>query len=273
MRPTGQRQDDSLDAPFPAHTASEAGWLRAARGVLRFAIDWLPLFVVLFLYDSIHNRLGRFIPAAHTMPQIRVDELLFGGSVPSVYWQRIAYDPAHPGWWDYTALAIYTSHFFVPIVVGLWLWFRSRPHYLRYMQAIVGLTTLGYITYVVFPAVPPWLASQRGLLAPTHRLVRELWDHLGLHGLAAEFSGSNVLANDVAAIPSLHAAYPLLIAMFFWTGSGLVRRGALALYAAAMALTLLYAAEHYALDIAIGWLYAIATMVVMRRFDRARAGR
>jgi hypothetical protein len=269
MPPTEQRQDDSPEAAFPVGETARAHWLGTLRGTLRFAIDWLPLFVVLFLYDSIHNRLGRFIPPAHTLPQIRVDEVLFGGSVPSVSWQQLAYDPAHPGWWDYTALAVYTSHFFVPILVGLWLWARSRPRYLRYMQGVVGLTTLGYITYVLFPAVPPWLASQRDALAPTHRIVRELWDHLGRHGIAAQFSGSSLYANDVAAIPSLHAAYPLLTAMFFWPESRALARIGLALYAAAMAVTLLYAAEHYALDIALGWLYAIATMVALRFLERA----
>ena len=48
------------------------------------------------------------------------------------------------------------------------------------------------------------------------RLVRELWDYLGYHNIAGLFSGMNIYANDVAAIPSLHAAYPVMIAMFFW---------------------------------------------------------
>ena len=270
MRPTEQRRDVSLGTTGPPQgVGGRTEWLRAA---WRFFIDWLPLVVVLFLYDSIHNRLGRYLPPAHTLPQIRVDEMLFGGSVPAVFLQRIAYSASHPGWWDCAALAVYTSHFFFPILVGLWLWVRSRPRYLLYVKSVVGLTTLGYLTYIVFPAVPPWLASQRGALAPTHRLVRELWEHLGFHGIAAQFSGSSLYANDVAAIPSLHAAYPLLIAMFFWPDSSPIRRVALALYAAAMALVLVYAAEHYVLDIGLGWLYAIATLEAIRRFDRAPRG-
>src|SRR5207249_5245903 len=111
-----------------------------------------------------------------TVPQIRLDEALLGGIVPTVRLQRAFYSPGHPSWWDYGALAVYTSHFFVPAMVGLSLWARSRPRYLRYMWAFVGMTTVGYLTYALFPAVPPWLASQRGALAPTHRLVRELWE-------------------------------------------------------------------------------------------------
>jgi len=273
MRRTEQGPDETLGATgLPVGVGAPAGWPRIVRGAGRFLIDWFPLLVVLFLYDSIHNRLARFLPPAHTLPQIRADEMLFGGNVPAVQLQRIGYSQTHPGWWDYAALAVYTSHFFVPILVGLWLWVRSRPRYLQYMRGVVGLTTIGYLTYILFPAVPPWLASQRGALAPTHRLVRELWEHLGFHGIAVQFSGSTLYANDVAAIPSLHAAYPLLIAVFFWRDGGPVRRVALALYAAVMALVLVYAAEHYVLDIGLGWLYAIVTVAAIARFDRAPRG-
>lgn len=243
--------------------------LRTLGGVGRFLVDWFPVFVVLFVYDSIHNRLGRFLPPAHTLPQIRVDEVLFGGTAPTIRMQRAFYSQAHPRWWDYASLAIYTSHFIVPALVGLWLWVRSRSRYLRYMAGFVGMTTLGYVTYVVFPAVPPWLASQRGALAPTHRIVRELWEHLGQRGIADLFSGTTLYANDVAAIPSLHAAYPTLIALFFWQGSRPGARAALALYAVVMALVLVYSAEHYVLDILLGWLFAFATAIAIRRLEPA----
>jgi hypothetical protein len=235
-------------------------------GVRTFALDWLPVFIVLFVYDVIHNRLGAFLPGAHTLPQIHADEALFGTPIPTVRLQRAWYSVAHPHWWDFTALAVYTSHFFVPVLIALWLWIQSRRRYLRFMTWFVGMTTLGYITYVLFPAVPPWLASQHGDLAPTHRLVRELWDHLGRHGLAGAFSGTNVYANDIAAIPSLHAAYPLMIAVFFWERRRVAARAMLVLYVGAMALTLVYTAEHYVVDILLGWLYAMGTAWAMRRF-------
>ena len=238
--------------------------LRVLRGTGRFLLDWSPVFAVLFLYDAIHNRLGRFLPPAHTLPQIRLDEALCGGTVPTIRLQRAFYSPGHPHGWDYAALAVYTSHFFVPALIALGLWVRSRPSYLRYMKGFVGMTTAGYLTYMAFPAVPPWLASQRGALAPTHRLVREVWDHLGQHGLAGMFSGATVYANDVAAIPSLHAAYPVLIAAFFWKDSRPLARAGLALYAVAMAVALVYSAEHYLLDIALGWLCAFATAFAIR---------
>lgn len=266
MTRTGPRPGESAAG---RKAGARAGLLRALRTAGRFVVDWSPVFAVLFLYDAIHNRLGRFLPPAHVLPQLRMDEALGGGTALTVRMQRAFYSEAHPHWWDWAALAVYTSHFFVPALIALWLWVRSRPRYLRYLTGFVGMTTLGYLTYIAFPAVPPWLASQRGMLAPTHRLVRELWDRLGNHGIADMFSGTTVYANDVAAIPSLHAAYPVLIAIFFWKSSRPVVRAGLALYAVVMALVLVYSAEHYVPDIALGWLYAFATGFAIRRLERA----
>ena len=98
--------------------------------------------------------------------------------------------------------------------------------------------------------------------------MRELWEHLGHQGIAGLFSGTSLYANDVAAIPSLHAAYPMLIALFFWQGSGPRARAILALYAVVMALVLVYSAEHYVLDIILGWLYAFATAFAINRLER-----
>jgi len=235
------------------------------RAVPRFLLDWLPMFVVLFAYDAIHNRLGALVGPAHTWTQIRIDEALFGSPIPAVAWQRALYTPASPHWWDYAALAVYTSHFIALTVIALILWTRSRPRYLRFMGWFVGLTTVGFVTYVLYPAVPPWLASQHGDLASTHRVVHELWDHLGCHAIAGEFSGASVRVNDVAAIPSLHAAYPLMIALFFWRRSGLWTKAVLALYPPVMAIALVYTAEHYVFDIVLGWLYVIVTFFAMQQ--------
>ena len=120
--------------------------------------------------------------------------------------------------------------------------------------------------------MPPWLASQRGELVATHRIVRELWDYLGRHDIASAFSGANVLANDVAAIPSLHGAYPVMIAAFFWTRSRGLARAGLALYAAAMTFALVYAAEHYIVDIIFGWLYVAGTGWALWRLWPPEAG-
>lgn len=237
---------------------------RVVRTLFRFVRDWLPILVVLFAYDAIHNRIGLIQPA-RTRPQLLLEQALFGTPVPTVRMQAAFYSPERPRWWDFATLAVYMSHFFVALAIALVLWVRWRARYFRFMAWFVFMTTLGYATYIVFPAVPPWLASQRGELVATHRIVRELWDYLGCHAIAATFSGASVLANDVAAIPSLHAAYSVMVAAFFWERSGVVARAGLALYVVAMTVALVYGAEHFVVDIVVGWLYVAVTGSLMWR--------
>lgn len=230
------------------------------------------MFMVLFAYDAIHDQLGAIVPPPHTWPQIHADQALFGVPIPTLALQQSFYTPGRLHWWDLAALLVYTSHFVALTVIALVLWFRSRPRYIRFMAWFVGLTTLGFITYALYPAVPPWLASQHRDLAPTHRIVREIWEALGCRGIAAMFSGANIHVNDIAAIPSLHAAYPLIIALFFWRTSRAGLRIVLATYPIAMALTLVYTAEHYMIDILLGWGYVLVTALVMQAMPWGREG-
>jgi membrane-associated phospholipid phosphatase len=85
--------------------------------------------------------------------------------------------------------------------------------------------------------------------------------------------GSQQYVNKVAAVPSLHAATALLIAMFFWSRTKRWR-WLLALYPVAMAASLVYLGEHYVSDILLGWLYAVIVFVVGGRlYDRWTARR
>src|SRR5215211_4354286 len=77
------------------------GWLR---GVV---FDWLPLAVVLFAYDFLRGSADGVF-AVHVRPQLRADEVLFGGHVPTVWLQQHLWDgPAGIDWLDYAAWGIY----------------------------------------------------------------------------------------------------------------------------------------------------------------------
>ena len=202
------------------------------------------------------------------------DAHLFGGEAPTSVLQRWLYDPGHLHVWDYAAWATYTSHFFTSFVVAGVLWKRDYRRFRRFVPLFVGLTLLGYLTYVLYPAMPPWMASQTGHLGPTVRIVPVVWDHVGLHLAAALFTGGSRFDNNIAAMPSLHAAYPMLICLFFWTGSKAWVKAVLALYVAAMAFAVVYGAEHFVIDVFVGWAYAAATYFIgSKLLDRWEARR
>ena len=69
------------------------------------------------------------------------------------------------------------------------------------------------------------------------------------------FDTGSGLVNMVAAMPSLHAAYPATLLLFFWN-DGKWWRIVLGAYTLAMGFALVYGGEHFVVDILVGWLYA-----------------
>jgi membrane-associated phospholipid phosphatase len=122
---------------------------------------------------------------------------------------------------------------------------------------------MGLLTYALFPAAPPWLAAQDGLLQSTHRLVPLIWAHVPYVSFQTLFERGAEYSNQVAAVPSLHAAYTLLFTLFLWRSTPRLLRVPLAAYPVAMGFSLVYLGEHYAFDILLGWAYAAAAFAAV----------
>ena len=184
-------------------------------------VDWLPFYVLLTLYDMLRGSAGSWL-MPHALPQIRIDEWLFGGTVPTVTLQHALYTPGVAHVWDYAAFVVYMTHFVVPFVVAGLLWKYAHDRFRRFLVLFVLLTFAALLTYALYPAVPPWMASQNGFLPPTAKIIDEMWTHVRLANGSGIFSGTGHFADPVAAVPSLHAAYPMLLVLFFWKQAGRV---------------------------------------------------
>jgi hypothetical protein len=226
----------------------------------RIIVDWLPLFAILYAYDVLRSVADTWLKP-HVYPQIEFDRFVFGGRVPTVELQRALYAPGHPHLWDYFAFVTYLTHFVVPIGIAAVLWKVAYDRFRRYVFLFVSLTLVTFLTYLFYPAVPPWLASREGAIAPISKIVDDMWIHVGLKSGADVLSATSHLANPVAAVPSLHTAYPVLTMLFFWGVAGR-KRWLLPLYPLAMSWTLVYTGEHYFFDILLGWLYAFAVYFI-----------
>jgi membrane-associated phospholipid phosphatase len=115
--------------------------------------------------------------------------------------------------------------------------------------------------------------SQDGANAWVERIVARGWGKLNLHSATALIDQGQASVNLVAAIPSLHAGMTAAVAAFLWHR---VRRGwrpVLVAYVLIMAFTLVYTAEHYVVDIVLGWAFAAAVICAINRYDRWRRDR
>jgi len=263
-------------------------------GVLR---DWLPLYLVLFAYNLLRGYASHVLWGPFVRPQIAIDKFIGLGTVPTVTLQRWLFDPAQLHWWDYAVWAVYNSHFFVSYAIAAVLWKRNHQRFRRFINLFVGLTFVGYVGYLLYPAMPPWMASEAGhavqglgtpvpgyLTIPTGyggattRIIPLVWQHIGLKAAAALFTRGSEFANNVAAMPSLHAAYPMLLLLFFWPFVRWQTRVLLVSYVLAMAFTLVYTGEHFVTDELAGWacaitVYFVGSRILDRRLARRQAGR
>ena len=206
-------------------------------------------------------------------PQLVVDQWLGLGEVPTVRLQTWLYRPGPVQWWEVPVTLTYLSHFFVPFVVAAVFWVRDRERYWQYIRRFVSLSFLAAVTFVLFPAVPPWLASRTGQLDPLVRTAPRGWSKLNLDVAQDLVELGQRTANVVAAIPSLHAGYTALVAWALWPSCGRIGRAILLAYTLGMAFVLVLTAEHYLIDIFIGWGYVAFVVLLWDRIEARRRSR
>jgi membrane-associated phospholipid phosphatase len=264
------------------------------RSHLRFPRDWAAIIVLLVVYNI--SRGWASVPDAHITPMIDADKWMFGwatgGEIPTMWLQHHLYHPLHAQWYEILASSVYFSHFVMALLVAALLWMTNRDRWLSFVRRWFTLTAFILATYFLYPATPPWLASQDGYLpGPLQvgpdgyswtvvRLSTRGWDALGLHHAGSLLNAAQVQeANPVAAMPSMHSAYAMLIVAFFLPA---VRRRwwpLMLCYPLAMTFALVYSGEHYMIDVLMGWVYVLVTFVLVRvaekqwaAFQARRAG-
>jgi membrane-associated phospholipid phosphatase len=234
------------------------GWGRSV------VLEWLPFALILWAYDILRGQADGLLFDPYTRPQLDADRVLGLGTAPTVFLQEhLWHGSLDLRWWDYGAWLVYTSYFLATYLLAAALWFFARDRFRPYVATVTLLALMGFVTYALFPAVPPWLASVEGALEPTTRSIGLISAHVPVIDFSTLFERGSEYANPVAAVPSLHAAYALLIALYLWRLVPRWARVPLAAYPIAMAAALVYSGEHYVSDCLLGWVYAVAAFAAV----------
>jgi hypothetical protein len=267
--------------------------------------DWLPFALVLIAYDL--SRGAATLVGRPTLWhwQADADRWLFFGSMPTVWLQEHLKSP-QPPWWEVAGSTVYMSFFILPYVVAAVLWLRDREEWKAFVRLFVGLSFAGLVIYALLPAAPPWAAarctaddvadgpsgpqcmfgsargvpdggllgamqsSQDGANVWVERIVGRGWLKLKLDTATALLDQGQASVNLVAAIPSLHAALTAAVSAFLWTRVHRKWRPLLVAYPLVMAFTLVYSAEHYVVDILLGWALAAVAVMTLQRYESRR---
>ena len=180
---------------------------------------------------------------------------------PNEYWQLNTNKVL-----DFFCGFAYLSFVFEYLGAGFVLYFARHYNLLKtFGWCFLLLNIMGFATYYIYPAAPPWYVEMYGM-GPAKMFISSTpagaarFDALfGTHF----FDGMYGQSIDVyGAFPSLHVAYPLLVAwVAFQSKRGRVAATAFFLL---MCFSAIYLNHHYIIDVILGVLYSCAALALTR---------
>lgn len=146
-------------------------------------------------------------------------------------------------------------HFPATVAFLLWMWL-FRPQAYRWARTVLVFVTLvALVLHVTFPLAPPRMLPGEGFV-----------DTMQLYGPSAYGRGTESVTNQFAAMPSLHVAWALFIAVALVTVLRTRWRWLAVLHPLLTTAVVIGTANHYWLDaVAAAGLVLLACLVVPRR--------
>ena len=230
---------------------------------------FVPFVGLLLVYESFRGVVPHLNNHVHYTWMPNVDKALFFGHLPTAWLQQHLWH-GHAQWFDFVLYITYMMHFVLPFALAFVIWRLRGSHYWHYAVSYITVSFAGFLTFLAFPAAPPWMASDMGLIEHINRISSSVWYTLGIHDFPSVYN--KIAPNPVAAIPSLHAAYATLFVIFAFKLFKTRWKYISALYPAFIYFGTVYQGEHYAIDEILGALYAVAAYFiapyVVRVFQR-----
>ena len=191
------------------------------RSRLTMLREWTPFLLLFLAYELMRGLADDAGMPVHVADVVAVERALFGGHLPTAVLQSWFHPASGVDALAVLATVVYMLHFPLPLITGLLLWRWRRSLFHPYLVALIILSFAGFATYLLLPVAPPWLVAQMGQLnaPPGEHPISYLKPDgflaitraLGLPGQSLyDVAFVSINANQVAAFPSLHAAYPFL---------------------------------------------------------------
>jgi hypothetical protein len=235
-----------------------------------FMRDWVPVVLLIAGYELMRKLAGRIVAEqdlyVHVRELIHADQAIFGGALPTRWLQDHLFVRGEPHWYDFLALVVYTLHFVFPLAFAFMLWLQQRQRFWQFSLTFLVMSYTAFLCFLFYPAAPPWFANRYryliGIEWPASQAYRAL-----VPSRLQEFDTfviwDQISSNAVAAMPSLHAAFPWLVLLFAIKFYG--RRGLLFLpYSPILWFSIVYLAHHWVIDILAGVAWATVCFVAVQ---------
>lgn len=213
---------------------------------------WWMLAVVAFIYYGVAR--GYVDELGIARQDDALERLLFFGGMPSVWLQEALYSqfPDAVAWF---CIVVHGSWFAVPWAGILLVGLLAPKRLGSLVVAVVVLFAIVLPIFALLPMEPPWMAAGGDVTRVIAvQLDREISD-----------------INQVAAMPSLHVALPLVIGL--WLRREAMQKASILMfsYSGLVAFEVILAGEHYVVDILGAATVAALALALSTWFERWRA--
>jgi membrane-associated phospholipid phosphatase len=201
-----------------------------------------------------------------------IDRVLFFGHDPTVVLQQHFWTST-VRWWDVVAGTTYMTHFVFPMIAMAALWATSHRQWTRFMRRFASLLFIACVMFVLMPTAPPWMVGSPklpyGLIPELQRNAGRGFYHIGFDSFRNGYALALSNGNGVAAMPSLHASFALVVPAFFlpWIRPTWLKAVVLT-FPVVMLASLVYLGEHWVIDGLVGWAITGGVFLFWHRWER-----
>ena len=229
-------------------------WNGKAGPKFRFIRDIAPFVFAISIYTNLHDTI-HFVNAHDVQDKlIAIDQWLFG--TQPCLWAEQFY---HPWLTDWFSLS-YMNYFWITVVLVLYLYFQKRYRAFRtVMLTMILCYYLGYILYILFPAVPPRIAL-------ADKFTIDIYHGTSLISTEARRLVHISATSARGAFPSLHGAITILTLAMAWRFTPRLFWALLPVGLSLLGATV-YLRHHYVVDLLAGVILVLIAWYAAPKLD------
>ena len=234
----------------------------------KFILGFSIFIIFWIIYDSMRIIPNYEVSTVHIREPYELEKSLFG--------IKILNDTITPNEffniWNNKFLDFISGFFYInwmpiPLAFGIYLFIKDKYLFAQFTIAFLLVNLVGFTIYYIYPAAPPWYVKLYGfdlhIGIPGDRAGLVRFDELIKYPLFEGIYNKN--ANVLAAMPSLHATYPLIVLYY-----GIKKRLTwvniiFVIFTLGIWFSAVYSGHHYIIDVMVGVAVAL---VVLFSFEK-----
>jgi membrane-associated phospholipid phosphatase len=247
----------------------------ASKTTRKFILGFSIFIIYWVIFDYMKAFPNYHYNAVHTHSLYNWEKSLFGIDINGVLITPNEYFAhSHNTILDILCGIFYLCWVPLPLIFAGILFFRNRNLFFQFSLTFFLVNLVGFVGYYIYPAAPPWYIAQKGF----HFIASTPGNTAGLGRFDAYF-GTNIFAgiyskssNVFAAMPSLHAAYILIVLYYGIKAKMKWFNFLFAVIMLGIWFAAVYTGHHYILDVLAGISCALFGIMIFQWFIRTSAG-